>query len=97
MNPDLYQQIRSQLSDVQIQEYEQKGEELYTDEFMEIVTAENPQELNDMMEGAAYLKEAIKSGLRPCMLTDNEKNILENVLGKEWYIEYGYTMEDLIT
>jgi hypothetical protein len=49
-----------------------------------------------LTDAASYICESLKSGLHPSMLTDNEKCIMENVFGKEWYKKYDYVEEDLI-
>ena len=48
-----------------------------------------------MAEAKLYLRELIKSGLHPSHMEENEKAVMENEYGKEWYKEWGYVKEDL--
>lgn len=48
-----------------------------------------------MVEALAYVEESLKSGLHPSMLEDNEKAILVDAYGEEWYKNWGYIEEDL--
>jgi hypothetical protein len=46
-------------------------------------------------EATGSIVESIKSGQHISTLEDNEKLVLEEVYGKEWYLKYGYIKEDL--
>jgi hypothetical protein len=63
------------------------------------VNFENNQTINNMpppmSEAVAYLETHIRSGMHPSLLDDNEKAILSDAFGNEWYKEYGYVKEDL--
>lgn len=84
------------MSPDELDHYKKLGESMFGDINFETasITDKNnvPLFLND---AASYICESIKSGLHPSMLTDDEKIIMENVLGKEWYKKYDYTKEDL--
>lgn len=84
------------MSSDELDHYKKLGESMFGDINFETasITDKNnvPLFLND---AASYICESIKSGLHPSMLTDDEKIIMENVLGKEWYKKYDYTKEDL--
>jgi hypothetical protein len=85
------------MSPEDIEKYRKIGESMYKDIDFETAKISNkdqscPQFLADSV---AYLTEAIKSGLHPSMLTEDEKNILEEFYGKEWYKQWDYTKEDL--
>ena len=84
------------MSDEDRENYKKLGESMFADINFETasITDKNnvPLFLND---AASYICESIKSGLHPSMLTDDEKVVMENVLGKEWYKKYDYTKEDL--
>ena len=69
------------------------GESLYKD--VEFETSKTNNEPPPMKEALAYIEESIKSGLHPSMLEDNEKALLENMRGKEWYKKWGYIEADL--
>lgn len=49
----------------------------------------------NMAEAVAYVETQLRSGLHPSMLEDNEKAILADAYGDEWYTEWGYVKEDL--
>lgn len=53
----------------------------------------NPEEILDV--AVAELSEAIKSGLHPSDLEENDIAILSAKLGKDWYTRFGYDEEDL--
>jgi hypothetical protein len=84
------------MSPEELDHYKRLGESMFSNINFETasITDKNnvPLFLND---AASYICESIKSGLHPSMLTDDEKIIMENVLGKEWYKKYDYTKEDL--
>ena len=84
------------MSDEDRENYKKLGESMFSNINFETesITDKNnvPLFLND---AASYICESIKSGLHPSMLTDDEKVVMENVLGKEWYKKYDYTKEDL--
>jgi len=46
-------------------------------------------------EAAAYLKELLKSGLHPSMMDSDEKRLMIELFGEEWYTEWGYDEADL--
>lgn len=84
----------SALSDEDKERYRFIGEQLYGN-----INYEENKVLNnrpfDMVEAVAYIKTQLQSGLHPSMLEDNEKAILADVYGNEWYLEWGYVKEDL--
>jgi len=74
--------------------YKKIGEEMYN-----TIKFEECQIMNNMTapmdEAVAYILESLKSGLHPSELDENEKKILEDVCGSDWYISHGYVKEDL--
>lgn len=48
-----------------------------------------------MYEAMAYIHEQIKSGMHISMLEDNEKAIMVDAYGDNWYEKYGYVKSDL--
>jgi hypothetical protein len=48
-----------------------------------------------MYEAGAYISEQLKSGLHPSMMEDDEKRLMEELFGKEWYTKWGYVEGDL--
>jgi hypothetical protein len=92
-NPMVSSAIKS-LSDEQLLHFKEVGEHLYGN-----VDFEGSRVLNSlpapMSEAVSFVLEGIKSGLHPSDLTDDEKAILKDTYGENWYIKWGYTKEDL--
>ena len=79
--------------------YKRLGESMYTDIDFKSSTITNniPQ---PMIDGAIYIESMLKSGLHPSILDDDEKNVMTEVYGDEWYKKYGYVKEyltDIVT
>lgn len=51
-----------------------------------------PEQIRDSI---CYITEGLKSGLLPRDLDDDEKNILNQYFGEEWYKKFGYEKCDL--
>lgn len=73
-----------------IEKYKLLGESMYKNIDFENNTIEQCIE-----DSVKKLEVAIKSGLHPSMLTDDEKTILNSELGNTWYEKFGYKKEDL--
>jgi hypothetical protein len=84
----------SALSEEDKEKYRIIGEHLYGN-----TNFENEQSVNSMptsmTEAVAYLESQLNSGLHPSILEENEKSLLEDAYGKEWYKRWGYVFEDL--
>ena len=48
-----------------------------------------------MIDALAYIECSLRSGQHPSTLTDDEKDLLEKIKGKEWYKKWGYVEGDL--
>lgn len=86
-----FENIKKSLNKKELKKYEEIGKDLYesinyTDG--KVITTNNDN-------NAKYILEGIKSGLHPSMLSTEEKNILSETFGDEWYKKYGYTENDL--
>jgi hypothetical protein len=57
--------------------------------------SEQEREKEIFLESASYIISAIKSGIHPSMLEENEIKVLKTVYGDDWYIEYGFEKEDM--
>ena len=74
------------LTPSQLREYKRMGEYMYNNNnnyLQENDTIDNL--LPPIEESAAYIIEGLKSGLHPSCLDDDEKNIMIDSYGKEWY------------
>ncbi len=57
---------------------------------------ETINELNPpIREASSFLCGLLKSGLHPSMMDENEKRVMEEVHGDEWYKKFGYINDDL--
>jgi len=74
--------------------YQRIGEELYGTVDFEGNQSKSTMG-DDMLEAVAYVETQIVSGLHPSMLEQNEKDLLKDAHGDEWYKKWGYTAEDL--
>jgi hypothetical protein len=105
-NP-MVRNILKQMSPEEIEKYKQLGEELYGNMNMmesiseivkEGITAKenNSEEVpTQIKDSISYILEGLKSGLLPSDLDEDEKNILREYLGEEWYKTFGYNKSDL--
>lgn len=74
------------------EKYDKMGEYMYNTVNVDI----NEQgEMNAAVEQVAQIKVLLQSGMHPSYLTRDEREFLENYLGKEWYLEFGYLQADL--
>jgi hypothetical protein len=82
------------LSPEDLERYKQIGEAMYG-----TVDFENSKILDNtaapMAEAAAYIQEQLKSGLHPYMMDDDEKRLMLELFGNEWYTKWGYVEGDL--
>lgn len=82
------------LSDEDKEKFRKLGESMFSG-----INFEDSQTLNNMpppmAEAVAYLNSQIQAGMHPSMLNDNEKAILADAYGEEWYTDWGYVKEDL--
>jgi len=94
VNQDLYEQVKGMMSPEQIQEYKEMGEKMYNS--IDFNTSQILEGQNDpLFESIAYISEAIKSGMHPSFLDDDERKVLEEGYGKEWYTKFGYESLDI--
>lgn len=84
---------KKSMSPRSLERYKKLGESMYGGiNFTESKVDNRPE---PMVEALAYIEESLKSGLHPSMLDDNEKAILLDAYGKEWYKKWRYIEEDL--
>ena len=93
-NP-MVQQAKQAMTQEQLDEYKRIGEEMYnTVDFVNSEIIDNPslpgsKSLHDstpqeIIEAVAYIVEAMKSGLHPDYLDDNEKEVCKAFYGDDW-------------
>lgn len=92
-NPMVESALKS-MSPEELQRYKEIGERMYG-----TIDFEDSKILNNvpppMYEAGAYISEQLKSGLHPSMMDDDEKRLMEELFGKEWYTLWGYVEGDL--
>jgi hypothetical protein len=85
-------EAKKHLSQEKLEEYKRLGERFYAGWDFE---KGGPEKVLDV--AVAEISEAIKSGLHPSDLDENEIEIMSTKIGKEWYLDFGYTANDLST
>lgn len=82
---------KKSLTPEQKEHYKKLGEAYFNDINMETSSINN----NPVDDMVAYLVTAVKSGLHPSYLDDEEKKFLKDALGEKWYEKYNFTNDDL--
>ena len=82
------------MSDEEKEHYRRIGEEMYGPLDFETSNVLNNMP-EPMTEAVAYVEIQIRSGLHPSMMEDNEKMLLEEAYGKNWYTKWGFVEQDL--
>jgi hypothetical protein len=90
-NNPLVKDIEKQMSEKDKEAYKIQGEHMYNS-----ISFENPEQdrINDLV---AYIAETLKSGMHPSYLSEEDRQLLETVYGKEWYKHFGYEKNELDT
>ena len=81
---------QSAMSTQDKQKFQKLGESMFKGINFETAEIEPPIE-----ESIAYIESSIRAGLHISALEDNEKAILADVHGEEWYLKYNYVKEDI--
>lgn len=84
-NP-MVREARKNMTPEQLEQYERLGREMYGTLDFENVSESKVQ---DDIDAVKYIESALRAGLRPCDLEDNEKTFMENRYGENWYERYG--------
>ena len=91
-NP-MVREAKKNLQQKDIDRYRYLGEELYKNIDFEKASVNNiPPPMSDAL---VYIEDMLNSGLHPSVLEQDEKNILSEIYGDEWYEKFGYVKEDL--
>lgn len=91
-NNPLVEAAKKSMSPEELEEYKKIGEYMFRDMNFEKKEVKIQPNFD---EAADYLSEAIKSGLHPSMMEDNEKCVMEQVHGDKWWEKFGYVEGDL--
>lgn len=95
-NNSMIQSALNSMSHEELEHYKKIGESMFGEINFETETVTDNNNIPLFLtDAAAYISESLKSGLHPSMMDENDKCIMENVFGKEWYKKYDYIEEDL--
>jgi hypothetical protein len=83
------------MSPEDVEKYQKAGE--YMHETVDFVNADGKKETAPaaMMNGVMYILDSLRSGQHISTLESNEKRLLKETYGDEWYSVLGYTKEDV--
>lgn len=96
-NNSMIQSALNSMSHEELEHYKKIGESMFGEINFETETVTDKNNVPLFLtDAAAYICESLKSGLHPSMMNENEKCVMENVFGKEWYKKYDYVEEDLV-
>lgn len=90
-NNPMVRDIKKRMSKEDLEQYKKIGEQFYKD--MDFQQNNNIE--NILKESAAYVSSLLNSGLFPSHLNKDEKRVMKEVYGKEWYTKWDYTEKDL--
>lgn len=92
---DMVHAASAAMSSEQKRRYLDLGNELFTS----MESANTPRgggaDPNHIADAILYVTEQVKAGLHISMLDKDEKNLMVNVYGREWYKRWGYTARDV--
>lgn len=90
-NP-VFVNMKKSLPKEEQEKYDKMGQYMYNTVEVDI---NEKGEMNAAVEQVAQIRILLQSGMHPSYLTRDEREFLENYLGKEWYLEFGYLQADL--
>jgi hypothetical protein len=97
---DLFDNPMTRAAMAALSEEEKNKYKLIGDHLYNRINFEDGQSLNNMppsmTEAVAYLETSLQAGFHPSMFEENEKALMKETYGDEWYKEWGYVEEDLI-
>jgi hypothetical protein len=86
-NNEMIKQARESMTPEQLEEYKKKGEEFFANVDFE---DKDGNTIPPVESACAYITEGLKSGMHPSYLDDDEKRVMEEIYGKEWYKKWGW-------
>jgi len=93
-NP-MVESARQNMTKEQLEAYKSQGESMYNSIDFVDNNGKSRNAPEELLDAASYIINSINSGMHISYLEENEKFLLEDVLGKEWYTNFGYVQEDL--
>ena len=93
-NP-MVESARQNMTKEQLEAYKSQGESMYNSIDFVDNNGKSRNAPEELLDAVSYIINSINSGMHISYLEENEKFLLEDVLGKEWYTKFGYVQEDL--
>jgi hypothetical protein len=87
--------IEANIDPIQKEKYKKMGEDLYNSVDYVNTGSNNETMPSVMADAIAYILDSLRSGQHISTLENNEKQILKDTYGEEWYKILGYTEKDL--
>ena len=82
-----YKEQFSHLPKDQQEQYKKAGEYIYSRD----VNNDLDSNIKNAIE---YIKLGLRSGLLPSCLSDDERNLMRNIVGPEWFKEFGFPSDN---
>lgn len=94
---DMVKNASKAMSVADLNKYAKLGESFYKDvDYETSAIIDKTNIVPPFMKNAVkYIEESLKSGLHPCMMTNEEKELMKSIYGIKWYENYGYVEGDL--
>lgn len=93
-NP-MVESARQNMTKEQLEAYKSQGESMYNSIDFVDNNGKSRNAPEELLDAVSYIINSINSGMHISYLEENEKFLLEDVLGKEWYTKFGYVQKDL--
>ena len=93
-NP-MVESARQNMTKEQLEAYKSQGESMYNSIDFVDNNGKSRNAPEELIDAASYIINSINSVMHISYIEENERLLLEDVLGKEWYTNFGYVQEDL--
>ena len=93
-NP-MVESARQNMTKEQLEAYKSYGESMYNSIDFVDSKGKSRNVPEEHLEAVSYVINSINSGMHISYLEENERLLLEDVLGKEWYKNFGYIQDDI--
>ena len=94
---DMVRNATKAMSKADLEKYAKLGESFYKD--IDFATSTVIDKTNTvppfMRDAVVYIEESLKSGLHPSMMSQQEIELMKNIVGEKWYENYGFVEGDL--
>lgn len=94
-NSSFIESARKALSPEQQEEYKRMGEYMYNNTEYNVITHGSKVSESKDEDLIIYATQALRSGLNPMDLTQEELNALIYMYGDEWYLQFDYEKDEV--